>query len=63
MKPDIDNKKCIGCGTCAAMCPEVFEVQGGKAIVKEEAPIDEKKNCIEEAESACPVDAISTNQE
>jgi ferredoxin len=63
MKPEIDNKKCIGCGTCAAMCPEVFEIQAGKSIVKKDAPIAEKEDCIKEAKEACPVEAISLSEE
>ena len=50
----IDKKRCIGCGTCAAICPEAFEVkEDGKAHVKkQDAP------CIEEAIESCPVNAI-----
>ena len=28
MKPEVDEKKCIGCGTCVKFCPEaVIELQ------------------------------------
>lgn len=63
MKPEIDNKKCIGCGTCSAMCPEVFEIQAGKATLVNEAPIEDKQECIQEAKQACPVEAISLSDE
>jgi len=54
----IDKNKCIGCGACAATCPEVFEMSDdGKAKVKANAKKDAK--CIKEAIQNCPVDAIS----
>ena len=49
------NDNCIGCGLCASTCPEVFTMDGGKAVVKE----DKDADCVDEAISNCPVDAIS----
>ena len=52
----INKAKCIGCGTCQSICPEVFELDGdGKAKVKSQ----KKTSCIKEAIESCPVDAIS----
>jgi len=52
----VDEEKCIGCGTCAALCPKSFEMHGDKARpVKMEV---EEISCEREAEEACPVDAI-----
>jgi len=62
MNPTIDKKLCIGCGTCEALCPKVFEVKDGDASIKKDAPVEEKGNCIKEAIEACPVDAISNKQ-
>ena len=52
----IDKEKCIGCGTCQSICPEVFEIDdNGKAkIISEKNP-----KCIKEAIKSCPVDVIS----
>ena len=49
------NNKCIGCGTCSSVCPEVFEMKGSKAVVKAQ----KKLPCVKEAIDSCPVDAIS----
>ncbi|RMD45455.1 ferredoxin [Candidatus Pacearchaeota archaeon] len=55
-KISVDKKTCIGCGTCAALCPESFKMEGDKAVpIKEEV---DKISCEKEAEEACPVDAI-----
>lgn len=50
----VDQKKCIGCGACASVCPAGFEMKGGKAQVK-----NQKADCIDEAIETCPVSAIS----
>ncbi|PIU01920.1 ferredoxin [bacterium (Candidatus Torokbacteria) CG09_land_8_20_14_0_10_42_11] len=58
MQITIDAEKCIGCGTCSAMCPEVFKMDDAsmKAVVlKKEG--GEKCN-IEEVAQACAVEAI-----
>ena len=54
----IDKEKCIGCGSCSAVCPEVFEMGDDmKAYVKKGA--DTSKPCVKEAIDTCPTDAIS----
>jgi len=53
----VNKEKCIGCGSCAAVCGEVFEMDDeGKAHVKSGA--DTSKDCVKEAIETCPVDAI-----
>ncbi len=58
-------EKCIGCGSCAALCPKYFEMaDNGKAHVigSVEAEIEEleveKIECAESAAEACPVQCI-----
>ncbi len=52
----VDKKKCIGCGLCAELCGEVFEIgEDGKAQVKKQ----KKLPCVKDAVDSCPVNAIS----
>lgn len=56
----VDKSKCIGCGTCVALCPEVFELGGdGKAKVKLEVRGQKLEVSVDEAIEVCPVGAIS----
>jgi ferredoxin len=48
---------CIGCGSCAAICPKTFELKDGKAYAKK-SKID-KITCEKEAADSCPVNAIN----
>ena len=52
----VNKETCIGCGNCAAICDEVFEMtEEGKAKVKAQ----KSTPCVEEAIDACPVGAIT----
>ncbi len=52
----INKEKCIGCGLCASLCPQVFVLgSDGKAKVK----VQKKIPCVKEAIESCPVNAIS----
>jgi len=54
MAVSVDADKCIGCGLCANLAPEVFEMSDdGKAVVLN-ASAD-----AEEIASQCPVEAIN----
>jgi ferredoxin len=55
MKASIDQNKCIGCGTCAAVCPDSFKIEGSKAKFTDTA-----SDCINKAIESCPVQAINT---
>ena len=52
----VDKNLCIGCGACASLCPEIFEIKNGKAFAKKSKVED--ASCAKEAESGCPVGAI-----
>jgi ferredoxin len=51
----IDTEKCIGCGMCVSMNPEIFEMdENGKAKIIFQKNAKEIKEIIE----SCPVEAI-----
>lgn len=58
-KPVVNADLCTGCGTCEAICPDVFEVGAdGIAVVKADADCD-NVGCCQEAIDSCPEEAIS----
>ena len=59
MKVKVDENKCIGCGACQAMCPDVFEFNDdGIMGVKIEEIDDNIKEDVVDAKEGCPVEAI-----
>ena len=53
----INKEKCIGCGLCAAICEQVFEMnKDGKAEIKTQKDLP----CVKESIESCPVEAISS---
>ena len=64
MKVKIDKEACTGCGTCAAVCDEVFELGADdKASLTEKyksGDVPDDLECVESAVDSCAVEAIST---
>jgi ferredoxin len=60
MKAMIDRSGCIGCGVCAATCPEVFQMadDGLAEVISEDVPADAEETA-KEAEDGCPVSVIT----
>ncbi len=57
----VDPDKCIGCGLCPQICPQVFKMNGDKAIAyTNPVPADLEESCKEAAEG-CPVFAIEVS--
>ncbi|MFZ5776358.1 MAG: ferredoxin [Thermodesulfobacteriota bacterium] len=57
MQPYVDQELCIGCGNCAELCPEVFELRDDKSWV---IGPDKCGSCDCQATAdACPAGAIS----
>lgn len=56
MRLKIDTERCIGCGTCIAVCPTgVFEMREGKSVIAHPGACIGCKACI----LNCPESAIS----
>jgi ferredoxin len=68
MKIIIERQRCIGCGSCSALCPNYFELDTlghshfKNSAVSEETEMDELEveslGCIQEAIDACPAQCI-----
>jgi len=54
----VDHDLCTGCGLCAQICPEVFEM-GDDGYSHVITGADETLPCVDEAIDQCPVGAIS----
>jgi len=56
-----DREKCIGCGTCVALCPENWEFDDEGKVKPKKTEIDEI-GCNKEAKESCPVEAIKIEE-
>ena len=56
----INRDACMGCTLCAKSYPELFEIENKRALVKPQEALDMDK--LENAIRACPVKAISYNE-
>lgn len=57
----VDRDKCIGCGSCVALCPECFELdeEGKSQVIGEEC-----ESCnLNDVAASCPVGAIEVEEE
>ena len=61
VKIKVDANLCIGCGSCANVCPKSFEMKEIKGELKAhpKKPTVDKITCEEEAVSICPTQAIT----
>lgn len=59
MKVKVNQDKCIGCGACPSLVPEVFEFNdnGLAHVIVNEVPKDKEEE-VKEALQNCPVEAI-----
>jgi ferredoxin len=57
----VDASKCIGCGLCVQLVPQVFEIQddGKSKAVNPTGDGNVTEETIQGAIDACPVQAIS----
>lgn len=59
MKVTIDADACIGCGLCVSTCPEVYKMEGDKAVLCVTAIPKEAEDTCRKAAEDCPVTAIA----
>ena len=66
-----EREKCIGCGSCASLCPSFWELSNdGKATLKESAEKEdnffikevESVECNTNASENCPVQCIKVEE-
>ena len=54
----VNKETCIGCGSCAALCPQTFQMNGeGKSDVISQDDLECAKNSVQ----SCPVQAITVD--
>ena len=56
MKIIQDKEKCIGCGSCVAICPSNWVMKENKAVPKKKET--KEIGCNQKAADACPVQCI-----
>ncbi|MDD2753030.1 MAG: ferredoxin [Candidatus Portnoybacteria bacterium] len=69
MKITQERQKCIGCGSCAAVCPKYFfmaddglaSIVGGKMNGENMELEAEAADCAKESAEICPVQIIKVN--
>ncbi len=60
MKVTVDFDSCVSTGSCARVCPEVFELRDdGYLYVLQEEPGEALRDSVTEAAELCPTGAIT----
>ena len=63
MKVKVNKDACIGCGACASICPDVFEINDeGLSEAKVEEVKDELQDEVRDAADSCPTGAIEVEE-
>ena len=63
MKVKVNQDACIGCGACASIASEVFELnEEGLSVAKEETVKEENQENVKEAADSCPTSAIEVEE-
>ena len=63
MKVKVNKDACIGCGACAAICDEVFEINDERlSEAKVEEVKEELQDEVRDAADSCPTGAIEVEE-
>ncbi len=62
MKAIVDQETCTGCELCVQTCPEVFKMEGDKAVAHVDHVPQETAATCKQAAEGCPVDAIKVEE-
>lgn len=59
----IVNERCIGCGLCTSLCPEVFSMEYSPVAhaVEGDVPAEVEITALD-AQASCPVEAIESKE-
>lgn len=64
MKAVVDRTLCEDNGICVGAAPEIFDLDdGGRLVVAEEHPPEQRRRTLEDAVMICPVQALSIDDE
>lgn len=63
MKVEVNRDTCIGCGACAAICPDVFELDDEGLSVAKKTKVEKENDEVLDAVDSCPTGAISAENE
>jgi len=58
MKVKVDPDLCTGEELCVQVCPQIFEMQGDKAVAKINDVPPDLADCCKDAADSCPSAAI-----
>lgn len=57
------EEDCTACELCVDTCPDIFELPGEIAVVKQGVSFDDHEDCIREAAENCPVEVIKVEED